>query len=153
MSEATPQSSPGSAAVEVLRLGRSLAAEVRQVDLSELPTAAQLQGLHDALLEHEVLIFRDQAITSDQQMAFGRMFGELTVHPFSPNLADRPELIVLDNHQDNPPRLTDVWHSDETFRDEPPMGTMLRAIITPRRGGDTLFASMSAAFDGLSDRL
>jgi len=81
------------------------------------------------------------------------MFGDLSIHPFSPNLADMPELIVLDNHQGNPPRLTDQWHSDETFRETPPMATILRSTITPKLGGDTMFASMSAAYEGLSDEI
>lgn len=74
------------------------------------------------------------------------MFGDLSINPFSPNLADMQELIVLDNHQGNPPWLTDQWHSDETFRETPPMATILRSTIMPKLGGDALFVSMSAAY-------
>jgi taurine dioxygenase len=97
------------------------------------------------------MIFREQEITSDQLMAFGRRFGELTVHPFSPNDADAPQLIKFRNDETNVPFGTDVWHSDETFRAEPPMATVLCAKEVPAIGGDTMFVSMSAAFDGLSD--
>ena len=72
-----------------------------------------------------------QDITPVQHIAFGKQFGELTIHPFSPSLPDTPELIILDNDLNNPPRLTDVWHTDDTFRGEPPMGTILRAVIVP----------------------
>jgi taurine dioxygenase len=74
------------------------------------------------------------------------------VHPFSTSSADSPELIVYDNKEGNPPAATDVWHSDETFREAPPMGTMLCSKIVPDVGGDTAFCSMSAVYEGLSDR-
>ena len=67
-------------------------------------------------------------MTPAQHVAFGRLFGELTVHPFVPHLEAHPEVIVLDNHKDNPVFSTDVWHSDETFRLTPPMGSILRCI-------------------------
>jgi alpha-ketoglutarate-dependent taurine dioxygenase len=86
-------------------------------------------------------------------MAFGARFGELSVHPFSPNLEDKPEVIVLDYSADHPAARTDVWHADETFRANPPMATMLRARVVPERGGDTCFASMTAAYRGLSERM
>ncbi len=138
--------------ISVVRLGRNLAAEIRDIDLSKPLDAATFTAVHHAFLENEVLIFRDQDISSADMMAFGRLFGELSVHPFSPTMADNPELIILDNHRDNPPRLTDIFHSDETFRETPPLGTILRSTITPRVGGDTMFASMSAAYEGLDDR-
>ena len=101
--------------------------------------------MHRAFLANEFLVFRDQDIDAREQITFGRMFGDLSINPFSPNLADMPELIFLDNHQGNPPWLTDQWHSDETFRETPPMATILRSTIMPKLGGDTLFVSMSAA--------
>ena len=78
-------------------------------------------------MHYEVIVLRDQDITVDQQMAFGALFGELSIHPFSPNLADKPEVIILDYSADNPPALTDIWHVDETFRETPPLATILRA--------------------------
>ena len=143
----------GNNAIGIERLGRSLCAQVHGADLSKPLSDADFAAIHDGLAEHEMLLFRDQDITASSQLEFGRRFGPPSVHPFSPNLADMPELIVLDNHQDNPPRLTDIWHSDETFRAEPPMATILRSTITPKLGGDTMFASMSAAYDDLSDHL
>ena len=100
-----------------------------------------------------MIVLRDQDITVDQQMAFGALFGELSIHPFSPNLADKPEVIILDYSKDNPPALTDIWHVDETFRETPPLATILRAKVVPEVGGDTLFASMSAAYRGLTERM
>ena len=150
---ATAQANDRSNQIEVVRLGRNLGAEIRGLDLSQQLTSNEFAIVHHAFLEHEVLVLRNQEIFAPDHLAFGRMFGELSVHPFSPNLADMPELIVLDNHRDNPPRLTDQWHSDETFREMPPMATILRSTITPKLGGDTMFASMSAAYEGLSDEM
>lgn len=138
---------------EILQVNGHIGAEVRGVNLAAPLDAAVFEAVQAALVRHEVLVFRDQAITLDQQMAFARRFGALSIHPFSPNLEDKPEVIVLDYSEDNPPALTDCWHSDETFRAEPPMGTILRAKVVPQVGGDTLFCSMTAAYRGLSERM
>ena len=135
------------------RIGASLGAEVSGLDLAQPLDDVAFEAINQALAEHQVLIFRDQDITTEQQKAFGRRFGKLTVHPFAPSDAEARELIVFDNDADNPPWGTDIWHSDETFRDEPPLGTMLRALIVPEVGGDTMFTSMSAALEGLSERM
>ncbi len=141
------------AGLQVVRLRPNIGAEIRGTGLAAGITAAQAAAIRAALNDHEVVILRDQHITADQQMAFARHFGELSIHPFSPNLPDKPALIVLDNSGDNPPFSTDVWHTDESFRKAPPMATILCAKVLPPLGGDTLFASMTSAFEGLSDRM
>lgn len=138
---------------ETVRIGGNIGAEIRGLDLRGPIAADTFDALHAAFVRHEVLVFRDQDITIDEQMAFGRLFGELSIHPFSPNLDDKREVIVLDYGADNPPALTDQWHADETFRAAPPALTILRANVVPEHGGDTLFASMTAAYTGLSDRM
>jgi taurine dioxygenase len=139
-------------AIEIVPLNGFIGAEVRGVDLARLDEAA-FRALHDALVRSEVIVLRSQAITLEEQMTFGARFGELSVHPFSPNLEDKPEVIVLDYSADHPAARTDIWHADETFRANPPMATMLRARVVPARGGDTCFASMTAAYRGLSERM
>jgi taurine dioxygenase len=141
------------AEITVRPLNGFIGAEIEGIDLRRPLTPAEFKVVHDALVQFEVIVMRDQDITVEQQMAFGSLFGELTIHPFSPNLAQRPEVILLDYSKDNPPALTDIWHVDETFRETPPMGTILRAKVVPEVGGDTLFASMSAAYRGLSERM
>ncbi len=143
----------GVATVTVKQLGPRVGAEIHGLDATKPLNQASVQTIRDALLEHGILVFRDQDITREQQAAFAAQFGTLTIHPISPHLEELPEMIVLDNDGENPPLATDVWHSDETFRLEPPMGTVLRAVIVPRVGGDTLFCSMTAAFEGLSDHM
>jgi len=137
----------------VTRVGVHLGAEIGGVDLSRPLADAQLAAIEDALVENELIIFRNQEISSEDLMRFGRRFGELTVHPFAPSDGATPQLITFRNDAKNAPFGTDVWHSDETFRAEPPMATVLVAKEVPALGGDTMFASMSAAFEGLSERL
>ena len=139
--------------IEVVQLGAHAGAEIIGLDLETPMTTATTKAIYQALLDHGVIMFRNQDITREQQVAFGESFGDLSVHPFSPNLDDLPEMIVLDNDGDNPPLATDVWHTDETFREVPPMGTILRAKIVPPVGGDTMMCSMAAAFEGLSDKM
>lgn len=139
--------------VRIMPLGPTIGAEVGGVDLSRPLDDAAIGAIHDALMEHKVICFRDQDITPEQQLAFGRRFGEVSVHPFVPHLEHLPEIMVLDNHKDNPVFSTDIWHSDETFREVPPMGSILRCVRRPEVGGDTLWADMCAAHDGLSDRM
>jgi taurine dioxygenase len=142
-----------SGGVTVTRLGVNLGAGIGAVDLGRPLTDQSFSAILAALAEHEVLILRDQRISSDDLIRFGRRFGELSVHPFAPRDVETPELIKFHNDEATPPFGTDVWHSDETFRVEPPMATILCAKEVPAVGGDTVFASMSAAFAGLSARL
>ena len=139
--------------ITVKKTGANLSAEISDIDLTRPMDDATFEAVNAALVEHEVIVFRDQEISSENLIDFGRRFGELTVHPFSPNDGDRPYLILFENDENNPPFGTDCWHSDETFRECPPMATVLCAKDVPEVGGDTMFASMSAAFEGLSDRM
>ena len=141
------------AEIRVRPINGFIGAEIEGIDLSHPLSPEQFKVVHDAFVNYEVIVMRDQDITVDQQMAFGALFGELSIHPFSPNLADKPEVIILDYSADNPPALTDIWHVDETFREAPPLATILRAKVVPETGGDTMFASMSAAYRGLSERM
>ena len=148
-----PTAATAATAIEVIRLGGNIGAEIRGVDLRRELDPATFAAIDDAFVRHQVIVLRDQDIALEQQKAFARRFGELSIHPFSPNLDDQREVIVLDYSADNPPALTDQWHADETFRAAPPMATMLRSRVVAAYGGDTLFASMSAAYTGLSERM
>jgi taurine dioxygenase len=152
MNEVATAAEAGSG-LKLRKRGVFLGAEVTGIDLTRPLEPAVVAAIGDALATHEVLVFPRQRISSDDLKRFGRYFGELTVHPFSTNAADSPELIVYDNKEGNPPAATDIWHSDETFRECPPMGTMLCSKIIPELGGDTVFHSMTAAYESLSDRM
>jgi taurine dioxygenase len=146
-------STPKSAPIIVRRLGVPIAAEITGVDIRTSLDAETVEAIRLAHAEYGVLVFPKQKISSDDLRRFGGYFGKLTVHPFSTSTKEEPELIVYDNKEGNPPLATDIWHSDETFRENPPMGTMLCCKIIPELGGDTAFCSMAAAYDGLSDRM
>jgi taurine dioxygenase len=145
-----PAKTPAAAPFQVRRLGASLGAEILGVDLKAPMDDDAFAAFEAALVEHKVLAVRDQFLTTEQHVAFSRRFGELEVHPMRPQ-GKFPEILVLDNHKDNPVLSTDVWHSDTTFRKTPTKYTILRCEIMPEFGGDTLWANMEAVHDGLSD--
>ncbi len=139
--------------IEVIPLNGFIGAELRGADLSRLDDAA-FNTIRDALVQYEVLVIPDQArMTLDQQTQFGNRFGPLTIHPFAPNLPDKPEVIVLDYDAEHPAARTDIWHADETYKPNPPIVTILRSRVIPTHGGDTCFSSMTAAYRGLSERM
>ena len=132
-------------------LNGHIGAEISNIDLSRPLAQADLDALQAQLARYQVLVFRDQDISLDAQIAFAKRFGDLSTHPFATNLPDMPEVIEFDNSGRNPAGPTDSWHSDETFRARPPMATILRAKVVPPYGGETVFSSMTAAYEGLSE--
>jgi len=135
----------------VERKGRHLGAEVHGLDLKKGMDDATFRAFEAALVEHKVLFLRDQHLTTAEHVAISRLFGPLEVHPFRPE-GEFPEIMVLDNHKDNPVLSTDVWHSDTTFRLKPTKYTILRCQIMPKTGGDTLWCDMEAVYNSLSPR-
>src|ERR1700730_18089620 len=146
----TDVSAEQAAPFEVERLGARLGAQIHGLDLKQAMSPATARAFEAALIEHKVLVLRDQDLTTAEHVAISRLFGELEVHPMRQQ-GEFPEILVLDNHKDNPVLSTDVWHSDTTFRKTPTKYTILRCEIMPEFGGDTLWANMEAAHDGLSD--
>jgi taurine dioxygenase len=128
----------------------TIGAEVGGVDLKHAADAVTLAALRQALLDWKVLFFRDQDITTDQHVAFARAFGPLEVHPFAPHKEGYPEVLAITHGPGNRGR-ENTWHSDVTWRLEPSLGSILRAIEVPEVGGDTLFADMYAAYENLKD--
>jgi taurine dioxygenase len=153
MSDAATRAEAKASAPQIRRKSVYLAAEVTGVDLAKPLDTTTVAALAQALAEHEVLIFPNQRINGDDLKRFGRYFNELTVNPFATNTEGAPELQILDNHEGNPPGGTDIWHTDETFREIPPMATILSCKVIPELGGDTCFHSMTAAYEALSDRM
>jgi taurine dioxygenase len=136
----------------LLPMTPTIGAEVEGVDLSRPLEARTIAALRKALLDWKVLFFRDQDITTEQHLAFARCFGELEVHPFAPQKLGYPEVLAI-THDANSRGKENTWHSDVTWRLEPSLGSILRALEIPPVGGDTLFADMYAAYEGLSDEV
>ena len=128
----------------------ALGAEVTGARIGPLDEE-RLHHLHDAWMHWKVLFFRDQAVSTDDHIAFGRCFGELEIHPFLPN-DGHPEIVVLDTAGTGPSRA-ESWHTDVSFRESPPMGSILRGRIVPSVGGDTLWVDMARAYEDLDDDL
>ncbi len=130
-----------------------IGAEILGADLTRTSPDeyAQLRAL---LAEHQVLFFRDQPrLTPDQHITFARQFGELHQHPAAPHLKGHPEIFVI--HADAESRIANGngWHTDVSCDECPPLATMLQLQVLPTTGGDTLFASMFAAFETLSESM
>ena len=142
--------------IEIRPITGAFGTEILGVDLSEPLPDAVFNEINQALLDYHVIFFRDQDITPRQHVDFGRRFGELHIHPFIPAHEDQPEIIVLGGKTPGPgpyARNSNVWHTDLTYSQEPPMGSILHGIEIPESGGDTMFADLTAAYDGLSDRM
>ena len=127
-----------------------IGAEISDIDLRQPLSPESVQWLTDQLVRYKVIFFRDQNIDSQQHLDFAKEFGALETHPVNPK-DGFPELLVLHNDADRPPADTAVWHSDVTWRLEPSLGSILIARKVPEVGGDTLFANMEAAYQGLDD--
>jgi len=130
----------------------TIGAEVENIDLRRPLDGETKRMLRDALLQWKVLFFRDQDITMEQHLEFSRAFGALEVHPFAPHKPDYPEVLAIAHGPGNKGK-ENAWHSDVTWRIEPSLGSVLRALEVPEVGGDTLFADMYAAYEGLSDEI
>jgi taurine dioxygenase len=138
--------------LEVRPLTPRIGAEISGVDLT-CPTNHQLQEIADALAEHQVVFFRDQHLDHESHKAFGRAFGPLAIHSGVSGLADHPEIVAIHADENSKNVAGENWHSDLTMNAEPPMGSILYMHTVPPIGGDTLFASMYAAYDALSPRM
>jgi len=140
---------PANDAFEVKALGPKFVAEVTGLDLARRLPDATVARLRSALVKHKLLLFRGQSLTPREQRDLAARFGPLHVHPLIENLSQEPEIIVLEYGAER--RLEDSnWHTDVTFIETPPLASILHAIVIPEVGGDTLFADLGAAYEGLS---
>lgn len=132
--------------MQIERQAGALGAYVTGVDLSKPVERATFEALHDAFLEHHVICLRDQDITPDQHLEFSALWGPIFEHPYVPSIKGYPGIMeVVD-----PQPTTVIWHSDTSHTKAPPRMSLLLARRVPEFGGDTMFASQHAAFDGLS---
>lgn len=138
--------------IEVKKVTPHSGAEVLGIDLSVPLDSGTAKQIEEALAEHCVLFFRDQRITPEQQKALGRHFGPLHIHPAYPMLLEgHPEIMIIYADEKSRRVAGEDWHSDVSCDTEPPLGTILYMLEVPPVGGDTLFASMYAAYEGLSE--
>ena len=137
--------------LDIRPLTPALGAEVFGIDLSASLSAAQLEAIRRALIAHQVIFFRDQHMSFEQHIELGKRFGSLHVHPLAPaNHPDHPELLRIHADENSERVAGESWHTDVSCEEEPPIGSMLYLTEVPPAGGDTMFASMYAAYDALS---
>ena len=137
--------------MQIRRLTPALGAEITDLDLTGDLDDETLDAVHAALLENQVLVINAPGLTPEQHMDLGRRIGEIEIHAFFPNLGPGLEHVsVLDSDEGN---TASTWHTDETFLPHPPMGTLTQAKTLPDVGGDTMFASTTAAYEALSPNM
>ncbi len=149
--------------MEIVPSGAALGAEIRGLRLNSAQPEGTFKKVEEAWHRHQVLLFRDQHLSDPELIAFSRLFGTLDLCP--PNdlgrrhIPDMPEIVVVSNVVENGLRIGSLgnyeahWHSDMTYLAEPPMASLLYALEVPLTGGDTAFANMYLAYDGLPDNL
>ncbi len=137
-------------AMAVTPLTGALGAEVSGLDLRGGLDGDTLAEVRRALLNHMVLVFRDQPLEAADLVALGRTFGELHVNPFVAGLPGCPEVMEIRSEENETARFAGRWHSDITWDERPSLGSLLHARILPPFGGDTLFANMAMAWEALS---
>lgn len=130
---------------------RHAGAEISGIDLTQPLSAAVVRELRQALFTHGVIGFRDQTLTVDQQVRFAARFGEIYIHPVADRTAKHPEILPVYADEFSTRAFGEEWHSDASCDDAPPMGSILMLQELPDIGGDTMFASMYAAYEALSE--
>lgn len=139
--------------ITVDKLTPLIGGEITGADLSRPVPDYQMAEIRRALAENLVIFFRGQHMTAEQHLAFGRSFGTLHIHPAAPHAPGHPELMIIHADKDSTRANGEGWHSDVSCDAEPPMGSVLYIKQCPPRGGDTLFSSMYAAYEALSERM
>ena len=139
--------------IKIQKFSPNLGAIITDVDLSKGVNDDQFKDIEKAFLEYQVLFFQNQnEISPELHLKFGKLFGELHMHPAAPSMNGYPEIFEIHAHKDSKVANGEFWHSDVSCDITPPLGTMLQLHILPETGGDTMFSNMYAAYNELSDK-
>lgn len=136
--------------MNITPLTGGLGAEITGADIRN---ADDFPAIRQAFTEHSVIVIRDQTITPDDHLAFARRWGEINVNRFFAALNTHPEIALVVKEPDQTKAIGEKWHTDHAYDLQPALGSILHAIETPPYGGDTVFISMAAAYEALSDRM
>lgn len=135
--------------MQIRRLTGTIGAEILDADLRRDDDAAAIRA---AFVTHSVVVIRDQRLTPEDHLAFARRFGPINVNRFFAAHPEHREIALVLKEPDQTGAIGEEWHTDHAYDSAPAMGSILHAIETPPYGGDTVFASMGAAYEGLSER-
>ena len=136
--------------IQVEPITPAIGAIVSGVDISADLPADTIDEIRAAFHRHLVVFFRDQSLTPDRLVAFARRFGEIGYYPFVEGMADHPEVVEVIKKENESINFGGLWHSDTSYLERPPLGSILYALEVPPIGGDTLFANMYLAYESLS---
>jgi alpha-ketoglutarate-dependent taurine dioxygenase len=151
MSNAAFAVQPAVHALEIHPVAGRIGAEIRGVQLSGELDAATVEAIQQALLQYKVIFFREQTQLDDQrQEAFAHLLGEPVAHPTVPVREGTRFLLELDGAEG---QRASSWHTDVTFVEAYPKASILRSVVAPAFGGDTLWANTATAYNGLSEKL
>jgi taurine dioxygenase len=139
--------------MQIKKIAGALGAEISGIDLSKGVSAALAAELRQAFLAHQVIFLRQQNLTPQQFLSFAQAMGEPIEYPFVKGLEGFPHIIEVKKLEHEKVNFGGIWHSDTTYLDQPPMGSMLLAREVPPYGGDTLFANQVLAYETLSETM
>ncbi len=129
----------------------AIGAEVSGVSLNKDLNSDTVEKIYNALIKHQVIFFREQNLTPESHLKLAKSFGDIDPgHPVYPHVEGFQSIVLLKNDANSKPDTND-WHKDFTFKSNPPFASILHGVSVPKIGGDTLWASMSAAYDSLPD--
>ena len=135
--------------LKVTPLTPSIGAIISKVSLNKDLNSGTIEQIYSALIKHQVVFFRDQNISPETHLKLAESLGEIDPgHPVYPHVEGHQSIVLLKNDANNRPDTND-WHKDLTFKENPPFASILHGVEVPKVGGDTLWASMSAAYDQL----
>ena len=137
--------------IQVQRLTPAIGAVISGVNIADELSERTLAEIRDAFLQHLVVFFRGQSLTPEQLVAFPRKFGEIGYYPFVEGMAEHPEVVEVSKKEDETINFGGLWHTDTSYLQTPPLGSVLYASEVPEFGGDTLFANMYLAYESLSE--
>ena len=139
--------------MKIKRIAGALGAEIIGLDLTQSLSSDLTKEIREVFLKNNVIFLRNQSLTSQQFMNFATAMGEPIQYPFVKGFDDFPQIIEVKKLEHEKVNFGGVWHSDTTYLEKPPMGSMLLSKEIPPFGGDTLFACQYAAYESLSDTM
>ncbi len=138
--------------MEIKLLSGALGAEIKGIDLTDV-SDKNIKKINDLLLEHKVIFFRNQKITSEQHIALAEKFGPLETHAYVKGLNEHPEIVRIIKGKDETNQWGENWHSDVSYNIKPTKAVILKSLKIPPVGGDTCFSNMELAWETLDEKI
>ena len=138
--------------MDVKLLSGALGAEITGIDLKDT-SDKNFKIINDLLLDHKVIFFRNQLLTSEQHIALAEKFGPLETHAYVKGLDNYPEIVRIIKAEDEKNQWGENWHSDVSYNEKPTKAVILKSIKIPPVGGDTCFSNMEIAWETLDEKI